>query len=59
MYYLCTVKLGDKERYDKVQIGVQELFMNYQPFYIINLLLDKELLPIEKMPKLVIKEHEL
>ena len=31
-----TVKLGDKE-----QIGVKELFTNYQPFYTINLLLDK------------------
>jgi hypothetical protein len=36
-----TVKLGDKE-----QIGVEELFTDYQPFYTLNLLLDKELLPI-------------
>ena len=36
-----TVKLGDKE-----QISVKELFTDYQPFYTINLLLDKELLPI-------------
>ena len=36
-----TVKLGNKE-----QIGIKELFMDYQPFYTINLLLDKELLPI-------------
>jgi hypothetical protein len=28
-----TVKLGDKE-----QIGVKELFIDYQPFYTINLL---------------------
>jgi len=41
-----TVKLGDKERFDKAQIGVKELFTVYQPFYTINLLLDKELLPI-------------
>ena len=41
-----TVKLGNKERYDKEQIGIKELFMDYQPFYTINLLLDKELLPI-------------
>ena len=41
-----TVKLGNKERLDKEQIGIKELFMDYQPFYIINLLLDKELLPI-------------
>ena len=41
-----TVKLGNKERYDKEQIGIKVLFMDYQPFYTINLLLDKELLPI-------------
>ena len=36
-----TVKLGNKE-----QIGIKELSMDYQPFYTINLLLDKELLPV-------------
>ena len=41
-----TVKLGNKERFDKEQIGIKELFMDYQPFYTINLLLDKELLPV-------------
>ena len=41
-----TVKLGSKERFDKEQIGIKELIMDYQPFYTINLLLDKELLPI-------------
>ena len=40
------VKLGDKERFDKEQSGVKKLFMDYQPFYTINVLLDKELLPI-------------
>ena len=44
--YVPTVKLGDKERFDKEQIGVKELFTDYQPFYTINLLLDKELLQI-------------
>ena len=44
LYY--TVKLGNKERFDKEQIDIKELFMDYQPFYTINLLLDKELLPI-------------
>ena len=34
-----TAKLCDKERFDKEQIGVKELFTDYQPFYIINLLL--------------------
>ena len=48
-----TVKLGDKE-----QISVKELFTDYQPFYTINLLLDKELLPIQEMPKLGTSEHE-
>ena len=43
---LGTVKLGNKERFDKEQIGIKELFMDYQPLYTINLLLDKELLPI-------------
>ena len=43
---ISTVKLGNKERFDKEQIGIKELFMDYQPFYTINLLLDKELLPI-------------
>ena len=33
--------------------------MDYQPFYTINLLLDKELLSIQKMPKLGIKELEI
>ena len=33
--------------------------MDYQPFYTINLLLDKKLLPIYKMPKLGIKEHKI
>ena len=41
-----TVELGNKERFDKEQIGIKELFMNYQLFYTINLLLDKELLPV-------------
>ena len=44
--YVHTVKLGNKERFDKEQIGIKELFMDYQPFYTINLLLDKELLPV-------------
>ena len=56
---LYAVKLGDKERFDKEQIGVKELFKDYQPFYTINLLLDKELLPIQKMTKLGLGEHEI
>ena len=41
------------------KIGIKELFMDYQPFYTINLLLDKKLLPIQIMPKFGIKEHEI
>ena len=40
------VKFGNKERFDKKQIGIKELFMDYQAFYTIDILLDKELLPI-------------
>ena len=40
IYLLTTVKLGDKEQLDKEQLGVKELFTYYQPFPIINLLLD-------------------
>ena len=43
---IYTVKLGNKERFDKEQIGIKALIMDYQTFYTINLLLDKELLPI-------------
>ena len=41
-----TVKLGIKELLNKEQIGFKELFTDYQLFYTINLLLNKELLPI-------------
>ena len=41
------------------QLGVKELFTDYQPFYIINLLLDRELLPILAMLKLGVSEHEI
>ena len=54
-----TVKLGDKERFDKEQIGVKGFFTDHQPFYTINLRLDKELLPIKKMTKLGVSEHEI
>ena len=30
-----TVKLGNKERFNKEQIGIKELIMDYQPFYTI------------------------
>ena len=44
---------------DKEQIGDKELFMDYQPFYAINLLLEKELLPIKEVPKLGVSEPRL
>ena len=47
-----TVKLGDKERFDKEQIGIKELIMDYLPLYTINLLLDT-------LPKLGMKEHQI
>ena len=58
---LCfiTVKLGFKELLNKEQIGFKELFTDYRLFYIINLLLNKELLPIYEMPKLGISEHKI
>ena len=58
-HFVVTVKLGNKERFDEEQIGIKELIMDYQSFYTTNLLIDKELLPIWKMPKLGIKEHEI
>ena len=44
--FLTTVKLGIKELLTKEQIGFKELFTDYQLFDTINLLLNKELLPI-------------
>ena len=41
-----TVKLDFKELLIKEQIGFKKLFTDYQLFYTINLLLNKELLPI-------------
>ena len=40
IYLLTAVKLGDKEQLDKEQLGVKELFTDYQPLHF------KELLPI-------------
>ena len=41
-----TVKLDFKELLNKEQIDFKELFIAYQLFYTINLLLNKELLPM-------------
>ena len=43
---ITRVKLGIKKLLNKEQIGFKELFTDYQLFYTINLLLNKELLPI-------------
>ena len=53
--FLSTVKLDFKELLNKEQIDFKELFTDYQLFYTINLLLNKELLPIEEMPKLALR----
>ena len=42
-----------------VRNRAKELFTDYQTFYTINLLLNKELLPIQEMPKLGISEHKI
>ena len=54
-----TVKLGIKELLNKEKTAFKELFTDYQPFYTINLLLDKELLLIQEVLKLGISEHEI
>ena len=41
-----TVKLDFKELLNKEQIDFKEIFTDYQIFYTIKLLLNKELLPI-------------
>jgi hypothetical protein len=43
---LTTVKLDFKELLNKEQIEFKELFSDYQLFYTIKELLNKELLPI-------------
>ena len=44
--YGCIVKLDFKELLNKEQIDFKELFTDYQLFYTVNLLLNKELLLI-------------
>ena len=53
---MCTkVKLGIKEHLNKEQIGFKGLFTDYPFFDTINLLLNKELLPIYEMPNLALR----
>ena len=49
-----TVKLGINELLNKEQIGFKELFTDYQLFYTINLLINKE--PNLRNAKLGFKE---
>ena len=51
LLFLTTVKLGIKELLIKEETGFKELFTDYQPFYTINLQLNKELFPIVKIRK--------
>ena len=54
-WIICAVKLGIKELLNKEQTGVKEHFTDYQPFFTINLLLNKEL----GISYLSIREHEI
>ena len=54
-----TVKLGIKELLNKEQTGFKELFTDYQPFYTINLLLNKELWQSRKCQNLVLVNMRL
>ena len=49
------VKLGIKELLNKEQTG----FKDYQLFYTINILLNREPLSIQEMPKVGISEHKI
>ena len=51
----CTVKLDFKELLNKEHIDFKEIFTDYQIFYTIKLLLNKELLPISEMPNLALR----
>ena len=46
IFLYCTDKLDFKELLNKEQIDFKELLTDYQLFYTINLLLNKELLSI-------------
>ena len=53
--YDTTVKLGIKELLNKEQTGFKEFFTDYQPFYTINLLLNKELWQPRKCQNEIVK----
>ena len=59
IWHNCIVNLGIKELLNKEQTGFKKLFTDYQPSYTINLLLNKELLPIQEMPNLGIRELDI
>ena len=52
--HITTVKLAIKELLNKEQTGFKELFTDYQPFYTINLLLNKELWQSRKCQNLAL-----
>jgi hypothetical protein len=54
-WFAGSVKLGFKELLNKDQIDFKELFTDFQLFYTVNVLLNKELLPIQEMPNLALK----
>ena len=43
---------------DKEQLGGKKLYTDYHPFHIMNPLVDKDLLPILKMPRLDLSERK-
>ena len=54
LLFLTTVELGIKEQLIKEETGFKELFTDYQPFYTINLLLNKELWQSRKFQNLAL-----
>ena len=53
-FFLCTVKLCIKELLNREQTGFKELFTVYQPFYTIDLLLNRELWQSRKCQNLAL-----
>ena len=57
--FIDTVKLGIKERLNKEQTGFKELFTDHQPFYTMDLLLNKELWQSRKCQNLALVNTRL
>ena len=58
-FFLCTVKLCIKELLNREQTGFKELFTVYQPFYTIDLLLNRELWQSRKYQNLALVNTKL